>query len=124
MSNGEIFMSAARTAEYAESFPELLAAELTIAAYPIALRHGVGDAWVELEINLWMVLAEAVRKWQRQPPRCAWPGTVESLLAELTDAAYRSALKFGPRGSFLEMELGLYDAFRRSLEHRVESVAD
>ena len=105
----------AGTAEYADFFPELLAAELTIAAYPIALRHGVGDSWVELEINLWMVLAEAVRNWQRQPPPCAWPGVLEALLAELTDAAYRSALKFGLRGSFLEMELGLYQAFRRSL---------
>jgi len=114
----------ARTAEYAETFPDLLAAELTITAYPIALRHGVGDSWVELEINLWLVLAEAVRKWQRQPPLHPWPGTVEGLLAELTDAAYRSALKFGPLGSFLEMELGLYQAFRRSLEHWAEQLAD
>jgi hypothetical protein len=105
----------AGTAEYSEFFPDLLAAELTLAAYPIALRHGVGDSWVELETNLWMVLAEAVRNWQRQPPLRAGPGTVEGLLAELTDAAYRSALKFGLRGSFLEMELGLHQAFRHSL---------
>jgi hypothetical protein len=125
MSKGEILMNTdANTAEHAEVFPELLAAELTIAAYPIALRHGVGDSWIDLEINLWMVLAEAVRKWQRQLPLPSWPGMVEGLLAELTDAAYRSALQFAPLGSFLEMELGLYQAFRRSLEPWGEQLAD
>jgi hypothetical protein len=39
------------------------AAELTSAAYPIALRHGIEDSWVDLELDLWRVLAETVKKW-------------------------------------------------------------
>ena len=45
------------------------AAELTIAAYRVALRHGVEDSWIELEIELWRALANTLEKWQRQLPR-------------------------------------------------------
>ncbi len=34
---------------------EVFAAELTAAAYPVALRHGVGDKWLDLELELWRV---------------------------------------------------------------------
>jgi hypothetical protein len=40
-----------------------LADELTAAAYPVALRHAVGDKWLDLQIELWRALTEAVRKW-------------------------------------------------------------
>jgi hypothetical protein len=39
------------------------AAELTNAAYAIALRHGIEDSWVDLELDLWRVLAETVKNW-------------------------------------------------------------
>jgi hypothetical protein len=42
---------------------EALAAELTAAAYPVALRHGVGALWLDLELELWRVLAETVKEW-------------------------------------------------------------
>jgi hypothetical protein len=42
------------------------AAELTEAAYPVALRRGVGGRWLDLELELWKVLNEAVKKWDRQ----------------------------------------------------------
>ncbi len=45
---------------------EVLAAELTAAAYPVALRHGVGDKWLDLELELWRVLTETVKKWERE----------------------------------------------------------
>ena len=48
---------------------ENFAAELTSAAYPIALQHGVGDKWLELELDLWRVLTETVKKWGRELPR-------------------------------------------------------
>jgi hypothetical protein len=48
---------------------EAFAAELTSAAYPIALRHGTGDSWIELELALWQALSETVRKWGRDLPR-------------------------------------------------------
>jgi hypothetical protein len=41
-----------------------LAAELTNAVYPVALRHRRGN-WVDLELDLWHALAETVRKWER-----------------------------------------------------------
>ena len=42
------------------------AAELTNAAYPIALRHGIEGSWVDLELDLWRVLAETVKKWEAE----------------------------------------------------------
>jgi hypothetical protein len=41
---------------------EAFAAELTAAAYCVALRHGAGDKWLDLELDLWRVLTETVRK--------------------------------------------------------------
>ena len=41
---------------------EVFAAELTAATYCVALRHGAGDKWLDLELDLWRVLTETVRK--------------------------------------------------------------
>jgi hypothetical protein len=35
-----------------DNFLKNLAAELTGAAYPVALRHRVGDKWLDLELDL------------------------------------------------------------------------
>jgi hypothetical protein len=43
---------------------EVFAAEVTAAAYCVALRHGAGDKWLDLEWDLWRVLTETVRKRQ------------------------------------------------------------
>jgi hypothetical protein len=43
---------------------EALAAELTGAVYRIALRHGTGAAWVDLELDLWKALTEAIKQWE------------------------------------------------------------
>jgi hypothetical protein len=48
---------------------EVFAAELTAVAYPVALRHGVGDKWLDLELDLWRVLSETVKKLGRELPR-------------------------------------------------------
>ena len=42
---------------------EALAEELTAAAYPVALRHGVGDKWLDLQLELWRALSDTVNKW-------------------------------------------------------------
>ena len=42
---------------------ETFAAELTDAAYPVALRHGTGDKWLDLELDLWRALADTIKKW-------------------------------------------------------------
>jgi hypothetical protein len=41
-------------------------AELTEAAYPIALRHKKGENWLDLELDLWRAMAQTVQKWQQR----------------------------------------------------------
>ena len=45
-----------------ETLLENSAAELTNAAYAVALRHGVEDNWLDLELELWEAIKEAVKK--------------------------------------------------------------
>jgi hypothetical protein len=49
---------------------ETLAAELTIAAYRVALRTRTQGSWLDLEMDLWRALADAVKTWGRELPRC------------------------------------------------------
>jgi hypothetical protein len=41
---------------------ENLAAELTDAAYYVALRHERTDSWLDLRLDLWKALSDAVRR--------------------------------------------------------------
>jgi hypothetical protein len=95
---------------------ENLAAELTFAIYPIALRHGMAGSWIKVELGLWRALAETVKKWARE-----WPPTGSSdefevwrerFLVNLTESALCIAVKHGIKGSLLEVELCLYRALR------------
>jgi hypothetical protein len=52
-----------------ETLLESSAAELTNAAYAVALRHGVEDNWLDLELELWEAMKEAVKKWEQGSPR-------------------------------------------------------
>jgi hypothetical protein len=47
-----------------------LAAELTLAAYRVALRTRTGGTWLDLELDLWRALADTVETWGRKWPRC------------------------------------------------------
>jgi carbon storage regulator CsrA len=49
-----------------DPFLENLASDLTDVAYRVALRHGRGDQWLELQLELWEALTEALEK--RCPP--------------------------------------------------------
>ena len=49
---------------------ESLAAELTLAAYRVALRPRTGGTWLDLELDLWKALADTVETWGRKLPRC------------------------------------------------------
>jgi hypothetical protein len=42
-------------------------AELTDAAYTAALRHGVTGSWIDLQLDLWRVLTEAVERGESLP---------------------------------------------------------
>jgi hypothetical protein len=50
---------------------ENFAAELTEIALPVALRHGIAGSWLDLELDLWKVLTDRVKKSGREsrPPR-------------------------------------------------------
>ena len=48
---------------------EDFAAELTEAAYPVVLRHKAGKDWLDLELDLWKVLAQTVKVWEQRAPR-------------------------------------------------------
>ena len=45
-----------------DTFLKSLAAELTDAAYAVALRHEKPDSWVELELELWKAMGETVQR--------------------------------------------------------------
>jgi hypothetical protein len=53
------------TGRIANATLEDLAAELTAAAYGVALRHGVGSPWLDLELELWRALSDVTCKWNR-----------------------------------------------------------
>jgi hypothetical protein len=46
-------------------------AELTAAAYVVALRHGAGNPWLDLELELWHALTDAASKWHHEAHRAA-----------------------------------------------------
>jgi hypothetical protein len=105
-----------------ETVLENFAAELTSAAYLIALRHGLAGSWILVELGLWRALAETVNKWARQKPSAAPSDEFEmwrqDFLADLTEGAFYVALKHGIKGSLLEVELDLYRAFRLVIRRR------
>jgi hypothetical protein len=45
---------------------EAFAAELTDAAFPVALQHGAGTDWLDVKLELWRAIDRAVRKWTPQ----------------------------------------------------------
>ncbi|HEV3258635.1 MAG TPA: hypothetical protein VG013_17300 [Gemmataceae bacterium] len=48
-----------------DSLLDNLAAELTRAAYHVALRHGAAATWLDLELDLWCALADAINRWRQ-----------------------------------------------------------
>jgi hypothetical protein len=42
---------------------ESFAAELTLAAYRVALRTRTQGTWLDLELDLWRALADTVKTW-------------------------------------------------------------
>jgi hypothetical protein len=96
------------------------AADLTDAAYSVVLRHGIGGSWIDLQLDVWRVLAASITEAPRPESRSPSPGEFyawrELFLSELTDAAYRTALYHGLHGPFLDVELDLHIALREVIE--------
>ena len=45
-------------------------AKLTDAAYAVALRYGVSGSWIDLQLDLWRALTEAVEKGESFSAEC------------------------------------------------------
>jgi hypothetical protein len=99
-----------------------LAAQLTIAIYPLALVHGLKGSWIELELGLWRALTNTVDKWCRKRPSApssdAFEDWRKGLLVDLTESAFFVAIKNGIEGAPLEVELDLYRVFRLMIGRR------
>ena len=50
---------------------QMLAAELTRKAYAIALAHKKAGSWLELELDLWRVVTESLRRTEAVRPGTA-----------------------------------------------------
>ena len=94
---------------------ESLVADLTEAALRVTARHGVEGSSVDHEIELWNVLGHValVRTGEASRRRA------DGLVAEMTDAAYRVALDHGIRGSFVDLEMDLWQALCWVLRGRI-----
>jgi hypothetical protein len=102
---------------------ETFAADLTDAVFPVALRYGVGDRWLDLELDLWRALSETVEKCARASRGVSSPDEFavcrKGLLAELVNAAYHTTLRHGARESILEAREGMDQAFRWAIREKV-----
>ena len=59
----------ARATADRDALLDTFVAELTRAAYHVALRHGAAGTWLDLELDLWQALADTVQQWgQKSSP--------------------------------------------------------
>jgi hypothetical protein len=49
------------------------AAALAEAAYPVMLRHGLVDNWLDLELELWRTMRKTVAQWPQASVRIVAP---------------------------------------------------
>jgi hypothetical protein len=45
---------------------ETFVAELTCAAYQVALRHGAAGTWLDVQLNIWQALTDTVKLWEQK----------------------------------------------------------
>jgi hypothetical protein len=57
-----------RTPVNRDALLDTFAAELTFAAYRVALRTGRQGTWLDLQLDLWRALADTVKTWGRELP--------------------------------------------------------
>jgi hypothetical protein len=54
----------ARATADRDTLLDSFAADLTRAAYHVALRHGAAGTWLDLELDLWQALADTITAWR------------------------------------------------------------
>ena len=58
----------ARATADRDALLDTFVAELTRAAYHVALRHGAAGTWLDLQLDLWQALADTVKQWGLKYP--------------------------------------------------------
>jgi hypothetical protein len=93
---------------------ERLELELADAAFRVTARYGFQRPWTDPRLDLRLALQRVICGQDGRPELRntgtadgVWP---EALVAEATDAAYRVLLEHGCRGSFLDLELELWNS--------------
>jgi hypothetical protein len=104
------------------------AADLTDAAYAVALRHGIAGSWIDLQLDVWRVIARTIAEEEREssPPAATtteFNALRDAFLSELTQAVYDTALRHQLQGPFLDVELDLHEALRRVFERPESATA-
>ena len=51
-----------------DAFLENFAVELTDVAYQVALRHGAGEKWLDLQLELWGAMTQMIENRSRLHP--------------------------------------------------------
>jgi hypothetical protein len=102
-----------RNSDSLQTLKDRLAEELTDLAYPVVLRQGVKGFSVDVELVIWKAIDDTLQE-MLQPflARSAQTPPVSGIvLARLAKAVYQAALCRGFRGTFADVEFGLWDAF-------------
>lgn len=96
-----------------KTLKDRLTEELTDLAYPVVLRQGVKGPSIDVELAVWKAIDATLQEMlQRLPLEMAQtPPASAIVLARLTKAVYWVALRHGFRGTFSDVEFGLWDAF-------------
>jgi hypothetical protein len=102
-----------RDSDSLQILKDRVAGELTDLAYPVVLRQGVKGHSVDVELSIWKAIEGALQEMlhpllagtTQRPPASA------IVLARLTMAVYQAARRSGFRGTFADVEFGLWDAF-------------
>ncbi len=52
-----------------DTFSENIVAEIADVAYRVALRHGLGDKWLDLQLELWKAVEQEILRVDDQPKK-------------------------------------------------------
>ena len=107
-----------------QTLKDRVAGELTDLAYPVILRQGIEGFSVDVELAIWKAIDGTLQEilqplLARSAPTPPASGIV---LARLTKAVYQ-VVRRGFRGTFADVEFGLWDAFHaRNLPGRAHDL--